>query len=71
MKKDKLEEEEHTCDYGAGDICCPGCYKLGKQARESEILEMIDELLEESKRLKEYGWIDGVELKTTLKEKLK
>ena len=41
------------------------------EEREAEILEMIDELLEESKRLKEYGWIDGVELKTTLKEKLK
>ena len=45
--------------------------KQGREKREAEILEMIDELLEESKRLKEYGWIDGVELKTTLKEKLK
>jgi len=41
------------------------------EEREKEILEMIDELLEESKRLKEYGWIDGVELKTNLQEKFK
>ena len=45
--------------------------KQGREERESEILEIINNLLEESKRLKEYGWIDGVELKTTLKEKLK
>jgi alpha-D-ribose 1-methylphosphonate 5-triphosphate synthase subunit PhnG len=45
--------------------------KQGREEREAEILEMIDELLEESKRLKEYGWIDGVELKTNLQEKFK
>ena len=46
-------------------------YEEGRRQREAEILEMIDELLEESKRLKEYGWIDGVELKTNLQEKFK
>ena len=45
--------------------------KQGREEREAEILEMIDELLEESKRLKEYGWSDGVELKTNLQEKFK
>jgi len=45
--------------------------KQGREEREAEILEMINELLEESKRLKEYGWIDGVELKTNLQEKFK
>jgi len=46
-------------------------YNEGYIQAKAEILEIINNLLEESKRLKEYGWIDGVELKTTLKEKLK
>ena len=46
-------------------------YIQAKAETLKKVLEMIDELLEESKRLKEYGWTDGVELKTNLQEKFK